>query len=136
MVAETLLENPALFSGKNIEKVNLALEYLEFCQTYETPSSMIRHHLFYMLTDKLNIHIDLREQVATNKKLEDFIKTIKELKDRLDNNILPPNDYVPPKRRKKSKKSDEEELLDEEEKGVKLEPVQKEEIKEEIKKIN
>jgi len=101
MVAETLLENPALFSGKNIERVELALEYLEICKIHETPDSMIRHHLFYMLGKKLNIHVDLREKVASVKKLEEFIQVIGELKNRLDNNIECPKDFVLPKKKKK-----------------------------------
>lgn len=136
MVAETLLENPALFSGKNIERVNLALEYLEIAKTHNTPHNMVRHHLFYMLSDKLNIHIDLREMVATERGIDGFIKITSELKDRLDNNILPPKDFVPTKKRKKNKKSEEEELLEEEsnekEKILNLEPVKKEDLKMEI----
>ena len=57
MSSESLLENPALFSGKIHNLDDLALEYLEICQTYNTDPCYIRPHLFKMLFTGLQVSI-------------------------------------------------------------------------------
>lgn len=49
MSSESLLENPALFSGKIYDLDDLALEYLEICKQTKTDGGYIRPHLFKML---------------------------------------------------------------------------------------
>jgi len=49
MSSESLLENPALFSGEVKDLDKLALEYLDICKTYETDPAYIRPHLFKFL---------------------------------------------------------------------------------------
>ena len=51
MSACGLLNNPALFSGQQISKHDLAKEYLVFCRQYPTDITIIRGHLFRILID-------------------------------------------------------------------------------------
>lgn len=51
MSACGLLNNPALFSGLEISKHDLAKEYLDFCRQYPTDITIIRGHLFRILID-------------------------------------------------------------------------------------
>jgi len=55
MSSESLLENPALFSGKVYNLDQLAFEYLELCKIYQTDSCYIRPHLFKMLFTGLQV---------------------------------------------------------------------------------
>ena len=55
MSSESLLENPALFSGKIYDLDDLALEYLDLCKIYETDLSCMRAHLFKMLHTGLQV---------------------------------------------------------------------------------
>lgn len=76
MSAESLLENPALFSGKVYDLDQLALEYLELAQKYKGASaSCIRAHLFKMLWKGLNEHTDLRDRLAKSNP-EDFLPIV------------------------------------------------------------
>lgn len=80
--AESLLENPALFSGRHMQslgmdsegdgpllsehKLNepaLLLEYLELCEKYPVPLRMIRAHVHRMLGPWFRKHPDLREEL-------------------------------------------------------------------------
>jgi len=63
MSAESLLEDPALFSSarltpegqfKGTAGVNLLLEYLELAEQYPTPMRMVTGHAFKMLGEHLN----------------------------------------------------------------------------------
>jgi len=49
MSAEGLLRNPALFSGKTLTPFQLALEYLELCETYPSERGWMRNHLCKIL---------------------------------------------------------------------------------------
>jgi len=82
MSAESLLENPALFSGRTVDLDDLALEYLDLCKIYATPDSYIRAHLFKILFTGLQIHTDLRDRLASSNKLPDFIDIAMQLKKR------------------------------------------------------
>jgi len=55
MSSESLLENPALFSGKVYNLDQIALEYLDICKTYETDPAYIRPHLFKILFTGLQV---------------------------------------------------------------------------------
>lgn len=57
MSSESLLENPALFSGEVKDLDKLALEYLDICKTYETDPAYIRPHLFKFLYTGLMVKI-------------------------------------------------------------------------------
>jgi tRNA-dihydrouridine synthase 1 len=72
MSSESLLENPALFSGKVKDLDSLAMEYLEICKTYATDPAYIRPHLFKMLYTGLMQYTDLREDLAKAKTLEEL----------------------------------------------------------------
>lgn len=61
MSAESLLENPALFSNQILCLDGLALEYLNMVEKYLGASdSIIKAHLFKMLFKGLQMNIDLR----------------------------------------------------------------------------
>mgnify|MGYP003933264305 CR=1 FL=1 len=55
MSAESLLENPALFSGKIYNLDDLALEYLELVKKYPVEPSYVRPHLFKILYTGLQV---------------------------------------------------------------------------------
>jgi len=74
MSSESLLENPALFSGEVKDLDKLALEYLEICKTHETDPAYIRPHLFKFLYTGLMKHTDLREELAKARTLEELTK--------------------------------------------------------------
>jgi len=81
MSSESLLENPALFSGKVYCLDDLALEYLELCKTYATDPSYIRPHLFKMLYTGLMRYTDLREDLSKAKTLEEFTRVTMKLRE-------------------------------------------------------
>jgi tRNA-dihydrouridine synthase 1 len=96
MAAYATLTNPALFSGQTIDRVALAFEYLDTCETYPTQSKTIRAHLCKLLKKQFEVHDDLRERMLseakTLKAIRSFVDT---LKYRLENGILP--EKKPPK---------------------------------------
>lgn len=55
MSAESILENPALFSGKLYNLDELALEYIELTKQYPTKTTFIKQHLFKMLHTGLQV---------------------------------------------------------------------------------
>lgn len=83
MSAESLLENPALFSGEVKCLDSLAEEYLDCWEKYDKPNSKyIKPHLFKILHKGLNEHTDLRERLGNAKTLEEYRSIVKELKER------------------------------------------------------
>ena len=68
MSAESLLENPALFSGKIVCLDQLALEYLDMWEKFDkdTPKYM-KPHLFKILHQGLTVHTDLRDKLGSAK---------------------------------------------------------------------
>jgi len=74
MSSESLLENPALFSGEVKDLDKLALEYLEICKAYETDPAYIRPHLFKFLYTGLMKYTKLREELAQSRTMEDFLR--------------------------------------------------------------
>jgi len=72
MSAEGLLENPALFSGKEVDLDEIALEYLDLVEKqYPTPHFFVKSHLFKILHTGLQQHTDLRSKLAVIKTLEE-----------------------------------------------------------------
>ncbi|CAA6666914.1 unnamed protein product [Spirodela intermedia] len=76
--AESLLENPALFSGyrtgewvESLEEANnggldqadLAVEYLKLCAQYPVPWRMVRSHVHKMLGEWFRMHPHVREEL-------------------------------------------------------------------------
>ena len=72
MSSESLLENPALFSGKIYNLDQLAAEYLEICKVYNTDTCYIRPHLFKFLYTGLRQHPDLRDELGKARTMEEF----------------------------------------------------------------
>jgi len=85
MSSESLLENPALFSGKVYDLDDLALEYLEICKEHNTETSYIKPHLFKFLYAGLKKFTDLREELGRARTMEEFESITRRLKEkRLD----------------------------------------------------
>lgn len=91
MSAEGLLANPALFSGKDIPRTQLAQEYLEICADTNTNMGMIRGHLFSMVGSLLSKHVDLRSVCQSAKTLDAFQGMVNELHYRVTNDIPGPS---------------------------------------------
>ncbi len=76
-----LLDNPALFSGRVHNNVDLAYEYMQICERYEPPEkSMMTGHLFKMIHDKLDA--DMKRSLATAKTREAMRDVIVQLKNK------------------------------------------------------
>lgn len=77
--AETLLENPALFSGYvtsdwkdsvgggvdgevGLSQVDMVEEYLRLCERYPVPWRMVRSHVHKMLGEWFRLHSEVREE--------------------------------------------------------------------------
>ncbi|XAR74020.1 tRNA-dihydrouridine(16/17) synthase (NAD(P)(+)) [Bertholletia excelsa] len=83
--AESLLENPALFSGfrtaewilgskesgedGKLDQADLLVEYLQLCEKYPVPWRMIRAHTHRLLGEWFRIHPNVREDLNANNKL-------------------------------------------------------------------
>mmetsp|Transcript_50141 Transcript_50141/g.129051 ORF Transcript_50141/g.129051 Transcript_50141/m.129051 type:complete len:413 (-) Transcript_50141:459-1697(-) len=100
-----LLENPALFSGKNILPIDLAREYMEACSLYPPPNSMIRSHLFQILKEELKLHTDIRQGLAEDSRtVASFGDYVNELFRRIQSGEGPPSEaLVAEEQRKKLK---------------------------------
>ncbi|CAI9742258.1 tRNA-dihydrouridine16/17 17 synthase NADP+-like [Octopus vulgaris] len=72
MSAEGNLHNPALFNGINPPIWEVAEEYMKMVDAYPCPMSYIRGHLFKMFHHAIQIHADIREEVAKGKTVECF----------------------------------------------------------------
>ncbi|XP_007482882.1 tRNA-dihydrouridine(16/17) synthase [NAD(P)(+)]-like isoform X2 [Monodelphis domestica] len=80
MSAEGNLHNPALFEGRNPLVWEMAEEYLEIVQQHPCPLSYVRAHLFKLWHHTLQIHQQLREELAKVKTLEGIADVSRELK--------------------------------------------------------
>ncbi|XP_077184141.1 tRNA-dihydrouridine(16/17) synthase [NAD(P)(+)]-like isoform X1 [Paroedura picta] len=80
MSAEGSLHNPALFEGRNPVVWEMTEEYLEIVQQYPCPLSYVRAHLFKLWHHTLQIHQQLRDELAKVKTLEGLVAVNKELK--------------------------------------------------------
>ncbi|KAB5553651.1 hypothetical protein PHYPO_G00041050 [Pangasianodon hypophthalmus] len=83
MSAEGNLHNPALFEGRNPPVWEVVEEYLEVVKKH-TPSTLshVRAHLFKLWHHTLQIHQDLREDLAKAKNLAGIEEVNRQLKQR------------------------------------------------------
>ncbi|XP_041828887.1 tRNA-dihydrouridine(16/17) synthase [NAD(P)(+)]-like [Melanotaenia boesemani] len=83
MSAEGNLHNPALFEGRSPPVWEMAEEYLEVVRRHPPCSlSYVRAHLFKLWHHTLQIHQDLREELAKVKTLEALADVSRQLKQR------------------------------------------------------
>ncbi|XP_072027806.1 tRNA-dihydrouridine(16/17) synthase [NAD(P)(+)]-like [Amphiura filiformis] len=82
MSAEGNLHNPALFEGKSPPVWEMAREYLDLVKEYRCPLSFIRGHMFKMWIHGLQVHCDLRIDLAKAKSLEEVINVCEKLEKR------------------------------------------------------
>ena len=101
--AETLLENPAIFSGfrtgewvkaseeavdGGLDQLNLAEEYLNMCAKYPVPWRMVRSHVHKMLGDWFKMHPHIREELNKQNKLSlewlhELVQRLRETRSRI-----------------------------------------------------
>jgi tRNA-dihydrouridine synthase 1 len=84
MSSESLLENPALFSGEIPDLDEIALEYLEICKgiNHKEERKMIKPHLFKFLYAGLRDYPEIRNLIGNAKTLEDQIQAVELLKEK------------------------------------------------------
>ncbi len=83
MSAESLLENPALFSGEVHDLDDLALEYIELWKKHDSQTPrFLKPHLFKILHKGLQDNVDLREKLSAARTPEDCQQVAEELKKR------------------------------------------------------
>ncbi|EAW89744.1 dihydrouridine synthase 1-like (S. cerevisiae), isoform CRA_b [Homo sapiens] len=80
MSAEGNLHNPALFEGRSPAVWELAEEYLDIVREHPCPLSYVRAHLFKLWHHTLQVHQELREELAKVKTLEGIAAVSQELK--------------------------------------------------------
>ncbi|XP_029914524.1 tRNA-dihydrouridine(16/17) synthase [NAD(P)(+)]-like [Myripristis murdjan] len=88
MSAEGNLHNPALFEGRSPPVWEMAEEYLEVVKEHPPCTlSYVRAHLFKLWHHTLQIHQDLREELAKVKNLESLADVSKQLRLRCQEEI-------------------------------------------------
>uniref|UniRef100_A0A8C5P3F2 tRNA-dihydrouridine(16/17) synthase [NAD(P)(+)]-like n=1 Tax=Jaculus jaculus TaxID=51337 RepID=A0A8C5P3F2_JACJA len=87
MSAEGNLYNPALFEGRSPAVWELAEEYLDIVRQHPCPLSYVRAHLFKLWHHTLQVHQQLREELAKVKTLEGVTAVSQALKLRCQEDI-------------------------------------------------
>ncbi|MBN3313479.1 DUS1L synthase, partial [Atractosteus spatula] len=82
MIAEGNLHNPALFEGRSPPVWEMAEEYLEVVHQHPCSLSYVRAHLFKLWHHTLQIHQELREELAKVKTIAGMAQVSQELKKR------------------------------------------------------
>lgn len=75
MSAWALLDNPAAFNKEGEtapSRMQLAMEYLDLAEKYNTPMRIVRLHIFKLFRSRLDVNMDLNEEVAKCRCLNDF----------------------------------------------------------------
>ncbi|KAL2499650.1 FMN-linked oxidoreductase superfamily protein [Abeliophyllum distichum] len=112
--AESLLENPALFSGYRtaewvlgseeinkegkLDQADLLVEYLKFCEKHPVPWRMIRSHVHKMLGEWFRIHPNIRDDLNAQYKLTfeflyDIVNRLRELGVKMPLFVMGSDDY-------------------------------------------
>jgi len=87
MSAETILENPALFSGKNVDSFDISYEYLDICENiHPTKYKYIRIHLLQMLKARLDKYPDLRDCFGRTWTISQARCVIEQIRERVETN--------------------------------------------------
>jgi len=90
MSAETILENPALFSGKLVDSFDIGHEYLDICENiHPTKYKYIRIHLLQMLKTRLDKYPDLRECFGHTRTIHQARCMIEQIRERVETNAPP-----------------------------------------------
>lgn len=85
MSAWALLDHPAVFVGRGgPSRMEVCREYLELARKYGTPMRMVRLHVFKMMRGRLDVNMDLNEEVAKCKRLDEFERVLDLLEPRTD----------------------------------------------------
>lgn len=86
MSAWALLDNPAAFcrDGPMPSRMQLAREYLDLADKYGTPMRMVRLHVFKLFRSRLDVNMDLNEEVAKCRSIADFRRVADVLARRTD----------------------------------------------------
>ncbi|ESO85782.1 hypothetical protein LOTGIDRAFT_130408 [Lottia gigantea] len=80
MTAEGNLHNPALFNGISPLIWDMSLEYLDFAEKYPCAMSAIRGHIFKICHHALQTHVEIRNEIANAKNIEEFREMVDKLK--------------------------------------------------------
>lgn len=87
MSAWALLDNPATFHKRPSpmpSRMDLAKEYLDLAEKYGTPMRMVRLHIFKLFRSRLDVNMDLNEEVAKCRGIDDFRRIADLLASRTD----------------------------------------------------
>eukprot|EP00026_Physarum_polycephalum_P002547 Phypoly_transcript_02554.p1 GENE.Phypoly_transcript_02554~~Phypoly_transcript_02554.p1 ORF type:complete len:420 (+),score=86.72 Phypoly_transcript_02554:1501-2760(+) len=83
MSAETILCNPALFSGKTIHPCDLAHEFMDLCENqYPMPFKYTRTHLLQILRERLDYNADLRIAMMRTRNIAMTRKVVEDIRAR------------------------------------------------------
>eukprot|EP00042_Codosiga_hollandica_P025299 m.111574 g.111574 ORF g.111574 m.111574 type:complete len:321 (+) comp51827_c0_seq1:158-1120(+) len=83
MVAENILHNPALFTGRQFPVWELADKYLHLLTVYPSHLSAIRSHLFNLFHACLHRHVDIRQKLAVSRSSQELLDLTRTLNARL-----------------------------------------------------
>jgi len=83
MSAESILCNPALFSGTTVHPCDLSHEFMDLCEKkYPTSFKYIRTHLLQILKDRLDYNADLRVALSRVRNMTQARKVVEEVRKR------------------------------------------------------